>query len=91
MQYKNFKINEAFNDCPGGEVIKSDLAKYNLEKAVQFTDAVADDNDTATMVFEFTGSTREALRLAKLSTEWFVDEFDTYHRDGKTIVRMWWD
>lgn len=88
------KIREEFNNCPGRDVIMQDWEKYGFDSICEFVDVDELrfwENAPDKIVFEFRGNVADALNLAMLMSPWQPDEFHHITREGKTIIRLWWD
>ena len=97
------KINNEFNNCPGGKILKEYLDKgvdcYDFVDVFNHNDKTPYWlNDEATIVIGWLISDHQdyrGLEAGKVAIECHADEFDyiTIAVVGgkKMIVRMWWD
>jgi hypothetical protein len=85
------EIQEEFNECPGREVIEDEI----LGLAIKYVDLDEANspywrNDRATMVF-LVKKTVHPMLFTRLVHHIRPDEFDWLDRNGKYVVRLWWD
>ena len=98
MKPSHIKL-EAFNDCPGADVVKDYLYTHHLQPYLSVVDL--DDaqhyghvNSGDTLVLAIRkGQTemRVALALGQLAVWFATDEFSWRVIDGTYLVRLWWD
>jgi len=95
----SLKIKEAFNNCPGKDIIQKMLDDEVGKDNYMFVDLVADNqnmglfkNDLDSVVIMLTDKkTTTLLGLTTAVNCMFVDEFHWVKKENNYIVKLWWD
>lgn len=92
---------EEFNNCPGAEELRKDLASTYLDEKFEVADAKAEfwQNEPDTLVLKYIGvengaqqlSFSDGALLGRLAGRNNADEFDWIHEDYELYIRLWWD
>lgn len=93
IQPATLKIGEAYNNCPGREVIERELGELKGWSYVD-TDREFWQNEPDTMVIEIPAESppNVPLEIGIFAVDYGADEMHRMKADnGNQIVRLWWD
>ena len=91
MKASELKMDEPFNLFRGREAILNSMEKYGLKFHFVDIEEPYWQNDRDTMVFYIVEEKTKGIEFAKFITDETPDEFMDIEREGKRIIRLWWD
>ena len=91
MKASELKMDEPFNLFRGREAILNSMEKYGLKFHFVDIEEPYWQNERNTMVFYIAGEKTKGIEFAKFITDETPDEFMDIEREGKRIIRLWWD